>query len=168
MAIAFQVRALLPEDTPFLWQMLYYAAHMQEDGVTSAQAAMSNPALAKYVHAWGQPGDIGFIALETTTAQPLGAAWARLFIGENKTYSQVDDQTPELAIAVLPAYLGCGIGTALLHRILQEARLQYPAIALNVRANNPALNLYQRLGFQVVGELINRVGQKSFDMRLTW
>lgn len=168
MAAAYHVRPLGLNDVQFLWQMLYHAAHMEEDGATSALAAMSNPALAKYVDGWGRPGDIGFIAVAATTAQPLGAAWVRLFVGENKAYSQVDDRTPELAIAVLPTYVGCGIGTTLMHHLLNAARLQFPAIALNVRANNPALNLYRRLGFQVVGELINRVGQKSFDMRLTF
>ena len=94
MAAAYHVRPLGLDDVPFLWQMLYHAAHMEEDGATSALAAMSNPALAKYVDGWGRPGDIGFIAVAATTAQPLGAAWVRLFVGENKAYSQVDDQTP--------------------------------------------------------------------------
>ena len=33
------IRPLRQDDEPFLWQMLYYAAHMQEDGETSSDAA---------------------------------------------------------------------------------------------------------------------------------
>jgi ribosomal protein S18 acetylase RimI-like enzyme len=95
----------------------------------------------------------------------VGAVWARLFAADDRAYSKVDDGIPELAVAVLPGYQGQGIGSVLMQRFLMEAETRYPAIALNVRADNPAVRLYQRLGFQITGEITNRVGSLSYEMR---
>ncbi len=58
------IRPVTKDDEQFLWKILYYAAHMDEDGETSLDAAKSNPILIKYVKDWGYKTDIGFIALE--------------------------------------------------------------------------------------------------------
>ena len=145
--------------------MLYYASHANDNDGTNVGDVMINPELAKYVSNWGRDGDLGFMAV---AEQPFGAVWARLFVGPNKGYSQVDDKTPELAIAVHPDYIGRGIGTQLMRHFLEKAKPIYPGIALNVRSDNPALRLYQRLGFEIVSEMINRVGGKSYDMRITF
>ena len=54
-------------------------------------------------------------------------------------------------VAVRPQFRGCGIGTALLHHVLSEARrLGAKRATLEVRASNEgALRLYKRLGFHV-------------------
>jgi ribosomal protein S18 acetylase RimI-like enzyme len=65
---------------------------------------------------------------------------------------------------VRPTVIGGGIGTQLLTQLLADARAVYPAVVLSVRAANPARRLYERLGFAVVDETINRVGGKSFVM----
>jgi ribosomal protein S18 acetylase RimI-like enzyme len=151
-----------PAHEEFLWVMLYYAAHMSEDGAGSLYAARENDYLQRYVAGWGRPGDLGVIGYHNE--QPVGAVWSRLLIGDQQTYGYVDDQTPELAAAVLPEYLGNGIGTVLLGAYLQAAQAHFPAVALNVRADNPAYRLYLRAGFRVVGEIVNRVGTKSYNM----
>ena len=99
-------------------------------------------------------------------AHVLGAAWCRIYAGENKAYSNVDDHTPEIAIAVRPDVIGRGIGQALMTRLIDEARGSFAAIALNVRANSPALRFYQRMGFTITAEMVNRVGGTSYDLRL--
>jgi ribosomal protein S18 acetylase RimI-like enzyme len=76
----------------------------------------------------------------------------------------VADGIPELAIAVLPQYIGQGIGARLLARLLEDARSLYPAVVLSVRDANPARRLYERLGFVVVDTVVNRVGGESFVM----
>ncbi|MGB5897493.1 MAG: N-acetyltransferase, partial [Geitlerinemataceae cyanobacterium] len=138
------------EDEPFLWEMLFEAAHLAEEGETSVQAAMKHPQIAKYVRDWGKATDIGFGAIDRTTHQKIGAAWLRLFPETDRGYGYIDDRTPELSIAVLPAYRGQGVGTRLLVRLLDAAKTLYPAVSLSVRRDNPAMRLYRRMGFQVV------------------
>ena len=158
------IRMATQDDEPFLWEMLYFAAHMDEDGEISPEAAKQNPDLEKYVNGWGRETDVGCIALEPHSNQPVGAAWIRLLIANEKTTSYVDDVTPELAIAVMPEYLGCGVGTLLLQHLLEAAKQRYPRVALSVRATNPAKRLYERMGFVVTGEIANRVGTPSLNM----
>lgn len=162
----YTVRPAVKEDEPFLWEMLYYAAHMDEEGETSLHAAKEHVGLVKYVRDWGRATDIGCIAVDTDSNLPVGAVWLRLLAGDEKTASYVDDDTPELAIAVAPNHLGRGVGTLLLRHVLAAAREQYSAVVLSVRATNPAQHLYERLGFVVFGETLNRVGTVSFNMRL--
>ena len=163
--IDYTIRPVVAADEPFLWQMLYYAAHMHEEAGRTVADLQANPTLALYVREWGRFGDSGFIAAALTTGIPLGAAWLRLYTGDNKAYSPTADDTPELAIAIRPEYTGQGIGTTLLQELLAVAQLHFPAVALSVRADNPAFHLYQRLGFLVVSEMTNRVGSLSYDMR---
>jgi ribosomal protein S18 acetylase RimI-like enzyme len=160
------IRPLVLDDEPFLWHMLYYAARMQEDGATSPEEAKTNPDLNKYVEGWGQPTDMGQLALHPEKQQPVGAAWLRLLTGEKKTISYIDDYTPELAIGLLPDYRGEGIGTQLLTHLLAAASKVYPAIVLSVRTTNPARYLYERMGFTVTEPVINRVGSDSVNMLL--
>ncbi len=55
-----------------------------------------------------------------------------------------------LDIALLPEHRNRGIGSAILNRLLDEAaRLNRP-IRIHVEHFNPALRLYQRLGFSIL------------------
>ncbi len=152
-------------DEPFLWEMLYYAAHVDEEPEGSIETMKSNPFLPKYVTYWGKPGDFGVIAYEVGTLQLLGAAWLRVFVGADKNCDAIEDGTPELAIAVVPSSTGKGIGAQLLTHLFGAAAASYSAVYLSVRATNPAKQLYERFGFVVIGELTNRVGGKSFHMQ---
>ena len=157
-------RPVFAIDEPFLWEMLYYAAHEDEEPGASLGKAQRNPFLTKYVADWGKPGDLGVIAYEVGTLEPIGAAWLRVFAGTNKNCDDIENGTPELAIAVIPSCTGKGIGARLLTQLFTSAATAYPAVYLSVRATNPAKRLYERLGFVVIGELTNRVGGKSFHM----
>lgn len=161
------IRPLTQQDELFLWQMLYEAAHMQAEGKT-IQDAMTHPDLAKYVQGWGSKDDLGFVAIHQSKHQPVAAAWLRLLTAQNPGYGYIDDRTPELAIATLPEYRNQGIGTLLLIHLLKIAKTTYPSISLSIRSTNPALHLYQRLGWQIVpgSETVNRVGGISFKMKL--
>jgi ribosomal protein S18 acetylase RimI-like enzyme len=160
----YTIRALTQKDVPFLWDMLFYAAHMEADGATSSEAAKRNPFLAQYVTDWGRRGDLGLVAIDTPTQRRWGAVWVRLLSQDKSSASYYDDETPELSIAVLPEVIGKGMGTALMQQLLEAAELQHPAVVLTVRATNPAARLYERLGFVVIDEIVNRVGTKSYKM----
>lgn len=64
-------------------------------------------------------------------------------------------------IALLPEYHGQGIGTALIQRFMRESASQNRAVMLHVEVYNPAMRLYERLGFIKTGEL-------GLYQELTW
>lgn len=161
----FTIRPALKSDEPLLWRMLYFAAHMDEEG-SAPESAKTNPDLAPYVEKWTErAGDLGFIAVGED-GTPAGAAWIRVMPAESPLYRWVAPQTPELAIAVAPEFVGQGVGTELMRHLPPAARAIYPAFALSVRANNPAKRLYERFGFATVARITNRVGTQSFVMLL--
>ncbi len=67
-----------------------------------------------------------------------------------------DDSDPQvfllMDIALLTEYRGQGVGTAILQGLLQVANSKNKVSSLHVEPNNPALNLYRRLGFVVCGQ----------------
>ncbi len=130
----------------------------------SIQAVQAQDCLTRYAADWGKPGDVGFVAC--TEKQSIGAAWLRLWLNPEKRFGYGEDAIAELAMAVIPEYRGKGIGTVLLMQVLKSAQIDYAAVSLNVRSNNPVVALYQRAGFvKVAGsEFINRTGGRSFHM----
>jgi len=72
--------------------------------------------------------------------QPIG----RLWIDEWR------DQIRLVDIALVPEQRGSGIGTALVLDVLARGRSANKPVTIHVEALNPALRLYQRLGFQKV------------------
>lgn len=154
MSHPYVLRPVLPADEPFLWTMLYEAIYVPEGHPRPERAILQEPALAHYVANWGQqPGDEGIMAIDSTTGQSVGAAWLRLFTAADPGWGFVDVETPEVSLALLPAYRGQGIGTALLTALVDQARGQYAALSLSVDPQNPAMRLYERLGFTVVGAI---------------
>jgi ribosomal protein S18 acetylase RimI-like enzyme len=55
-------------------------------------------------------------------------------------------------IALAPAFRGRGIGTTLLHALVEEAAASGRKLSIHVEMNNPARRLYERLGFEPAGE----------------
>ncbi|HVF61348.1 MAG TPA: GNAT family N-acetyltransferase [Thermoanaerobaculia bacterium] len=53
-----------------------------------------------------------------------------------------------MEIALLPEHRGCGLGTALLEELMAEARATARPLTIHVEVYNPALRLYERLGFR--------------------
>ena len=79
----------------------------------------------------------------------VGAIWARIM----KDYGHIDENTPSLAMSVLKAYRGMGIGTLLLTQmLLAEKTAGYAKISLSVQKDNYAVKLYRKAGFTTVKE----------------
>ncbi len=77
----------------------------------------------------------------------------------------ITDQSAEniliVDIALLPAYRGAGLGTAVMQNLMNYAAQINLPIILRVEFFNPALNLYARLGFVKTGEM-------SIYHEMTW
>jgi ribosomal protein S18 acetylase RimI-like enzyme len=72
--------------------------------------------------------------------QPIG----RLWIDEWR------DQIRLVDIAFMPEFRGSGIGTKLLRDVLERGAKAGKDVTIHVEAYNPALRLYERLGFRKV------------------
>lgn len=148
---SYQIIPLTTTDEPLLAEMMYQAIFVPAGAEPPPWTVLDEPTLRKYFHAFGtMAGDIGVKAIDAQTEQAVGAAWVRLFQGDNQGYGHVNDETPELSIAVDPAYRGQGIGTQLLEALFAAVAQEYKAVSLSVWPANPAYQLYQRLGFTVV------------------
>lgn len=55
-------------------------------------------------------------------------------------------------IALMPQHRGHGVGREILDALMEEAAGRGCSVSIHVEMNNPALRLYQRLGFQPVDE----------------
>jgi GNAT superfamily N-acetyltransferase len=71
--------------------------------------------------------------------QPVG----RLYIHRQQEEIRIMD------IALLPEYRRRGIGTVLLNGILEEAKSKHVPVTIHVERFNPAMQLYERLGFHL-------------------
>jgi GNAT superfamily N-acetyltransferase len=113
--------------------------------------------VARYVNNWGRPGDAGLVAWENG---PIGAAWYRQFKAREPGFGFVDEQTPELTIAVVPSRRGGGLGGQLMEALLERARKEgYNAISLS--AEKGRTGLYERYGFRPVEEKDGTVTMKA-------
>lgn len=155
MGPAYRVRPAESADRDFLSTMLFEAAFWRPDRQRPPlEAAVRDPMLARYLEGWGRPGDAGLVGVRAS--ERVGAALYRLFDPERPGYGFVGPGIPEMTIGVVSSERGHGVGTMLLQGLIQEARhAGYPAISLSVEVDNPALRLYERLGFRRVGAVGN-------------
>jgi ribosomal protein S18 acetylase RimI-like enzyme len=138
------------DDASFLQSVLGIAFNWRnEAGGLTVEEILAKPAIAHYISGWPRHGDLGVIAEDR---QPIGAAWWRLLPEDDPGYGFIDAATPEISIGIVPEHRGQGIGTALLDALIAKATdLRLPALSLSVDPDNPAIRLYQRIGFEVTG-----------------
>jgi GNAT superfamily N-acetyltransferase len=142
------------QDVRFLKDMLRHAFYWRSGGT------VEDSSLWRYVAAWGRRGDAAVVALEG--GFPVGAAWYRLFDRDEPGFGFVDEQTPEVAIAVVPSRRGHGIGPGLLDALVDLAREQgYGSLSLSVADESPAMHVFEKQGFEKVEQT-----DGSWTMRL--
>ena len=146
------IRPATKDDSAFLYKMLYEAARWNPDWPREEiDEVLSDPMSRRYHEGWGRKGDGGVIA--EIDGEPVGAAWYRQFTAEEPGYGFVDERIPELGLAVVPLHRRKGIGETLLRAVLVQAREEgFQALSLSVAVHNRSRMMYQRVGFEKVGE----------------
>ena len=129
-------------DVRFLRDMLRHAYHQRF-------AEDAERPVYRYVQNWGRTGDYGVVAMDGPHS--YGAAWYRLFTAREPGFGFVDEETPELTLAVVPSRRGKGAGKELLDALLAHARDSgYHAISLSAAPEQAPF--YERFGFETAGE----------------
>lgn len=143
-ALASQGYALRPEvadDTPFLVDLYAStrAAELEQMvGWTDEQKLgfVTQQFFAQRHHYRTQLPNCAFDVIEQH-GTPVG----RLYLQTRETQLHITD------IALMPGHRGNGLGTMLLHWIMARAAAEGRGVGIFVERFNPALALYQRLGF---------------------
>jgi GNAT superfamily N-acetyltransferase len=126
------------QDMRFLRDMLRHAYHWR---------IAQDPDLPvfRYVKNWGRRGDAGVVAFSGPNV--YGAAWYRLFPAASPGFGFVDEETPELTIAVVPSHRGHGTGGELLEALLARARTEgFSRISLSAEPGQTGF--YEKHGFR--------------------
>jgi ribosomal protein S18 acetylase RimI-like enzyme len=154
-----RIRSATQDDLDILWDFLAIAAYEPDPS-----AAKTVPFVAAHLAGWQRSEDFGFVSEINGVA--IGAAWARQFSRDEQPAFFVDDHTPEVTIGVTEQVRGHGVGGMLLRALMAEAARRAVGLCLNVRHDNPARHLYERVGFRLApGSAVpNRVGGTSFGM----
>ena len=142
-------RPLVPADQEQLWHWLHVALWDPPPAGLRPVEVLRNPAVRIYAEEWGRRGDVGLVA--QVDGQDAGACWMRL-VPDRLGLAYVDDETPQLGIALEPPFQQRGHGEPLMRAALDGARDHgFAQVALTVHPQNPARRLYERCGFRTIG-----------------
>ncbi|MCL1963494.1 MAG: GNAT family N-acetyltransferase [Firmicutes bacterium] len=155
-----KVRGMHESDYECLPEFLYQAIFVPRSVEPPPRSIVHEPEIFVYIKDFGtQPGDLGVVAEQN--GQVIGAAWTRII----PAHGYVDSETPELAISILPEFRGYGIGTKLMKKLLKVLRENgYKQTSLSVQKDNPAVRLYQRLGYEMSGASLDHAGHEDYLM----
>lgn len=139
-------RPELPEDEAFL-SKLYATTRDVEMALTGWESAQKEAFLRmqfqfQTTHYRNHYSDASFQIILRDNA-PIG----RIYVHYGAREIRLMD------IALLPEYRGSGIGGSILENLLAEAAQSGKSVTLHVEPFNPALRLYQRLGFKTIEDL---------------
>ena len=140
---AISLRPATGADYDFM-RRLYHATRAEEMeqfplGAEEKEAFLDRQFAAQYQHY-----ELHYPTCErniiTLHGQPIGRIWI----------DEWRDQIRLVDIALMPQWRGSGIGSMLLQQVLARGTAAAKPVTIHVEAFNPALRLYQRLGFQHV------------------
>jgi GNAT superfamily N-acetyltransferase len=144
------IRQGTAEDVEHIRWALYTALAWNPDRqLPPFDVTLEHPEALRYHRDWGRPGDIAVLA--ERDGEVVGVAYCRLFTDDDHGYGYVDDQTPEVAVAVREGRRGEGLGARLMNELADAARAAgFSQLSLSVDAENPARRLYERLAYREV------------------
>jgi len=143
-----EIRKWRDGEQAFLEDFLYEAIFIPEGVEAPPRNIIELPELQVYITDFGKrPDDICFLA--EVDGKVAGAVWVRVM----EDYGHLEEGVPSFAISLYKDYRNRGIGTALMERMIQElAERGYKKASLAVQMANYAVRMYQKVGFEIVGE----------------
>lgn len=143
MRVDLQLRPMHAGDEDFL-RRVYASSRAPEIALTGWDPATAEAFLRMQFDAQHRHYQQHFPQARYDIVECGGEPVGRLYVDRGSDEIRVID------IALLDAFRGQGIGTALLGELLAEAATTGRPIIMHVEENNPAFALYHRLGFRQI------------------
>ncbi len=140
------LRACTPNDEPFLADV-YARTRTDELAPVPWTDEQKTMFLRQQFHAQDVAYRGSYPQATFSVVELAGTPIGRLYVT-----SLGDDEVRIIDIALLPQHRGTGIGTRLIEDVVAEAQRAGRYVSLHVERWNPALALYERLGFEQAGE----------------
>lgn len=135
-----ELEPITPADQEFLFSV-YASTREEELRVVDWPPAEKIAFLHQQYDAQHHHYQTHYAAAQFWIVHVEGTPAGRLYLETREVELRIID------ISLLPAYRNLGIGSELLNRILTDAHASGCNVSIHVEMNNPALRLYQRLGF---------------------
>lgn len=144
----YNIRILRNDEYELLNNFLYEAIFIPAGVQAPPKTIIELPELQVYVKDFGKKADdICFVA--ESNKKVIGAVWVRVM----NDYGHIEEGVPSFAISLYKEYRGCGIGTALMKKMIQELKIRgYEKASLSVQKANYAVKMYKNVGFEIVDE----------------
>jgi ribosomal protein S18 acetylase RimI-like enzyme len=139
-----ELRDAQPSDLPFLFS-LYCDVRAPELAAWGWPAAQQDAFLRMQFEAQRQSFLAAYPESNHSIVSVAGVPMGRRLV------ARTSDGLHLVDIALLAAYRNRGIGTRLIEELFDNCSRSECALNLNVLRGNPAMRLYQRLGFQEIG-----------------
>ncbi len=140
------IREISESEIYFLDDMLYQAIFIPEGIRKLPREIIYNPELHHYIKDFGRSDDYCLVA--ESDGVLIGAIWSRIFSPYAKSYGWVDENTPEISMAVDEKYRNNGVGAKLLEAMIEKLKeIGYEKVSLSVDTVNFAYSLYKKFGF---------------------
>lgn len=143
------LRPIVPEDEGFLCR-LYGSTRTEELALTDWSEEQKVAFLRMQFEAQHQHYQQHYAGasfdLVLDASEPIG----RLYV--DRSPERWADEIRLIDIAFLPEHRGRGLGSRLLGELIEEARAAGKRLTIHVEMFNPALRLYERLGFRPISQ----------------
>ncbi len=146
----YTIRRMRRDEWPLLEDFLYEAIYVPEDfeGEIPRSIVYDDPKCRHAFEGFGALPDDRAVVAEVG-GKVVGACWVRIA----DEYGHIDDETPSFSISLYKSHRGKGMGGAMMSALLDELReAGYTRASLSVQKENPALRLYERMGFRIIGD----------------
>jgi len=140
-SLAVSLRQATPDDLEFL-HAVYATTRAEELAVTGWSDAQKAQFCRMQSTAQDAHYRQHYPAAQFSIIERAGVPAGRLYVNRGTDEIRIID------IALLPEHRRAGIGSSFLRALMEEARIGGKVLSIHVEKFNPALRLYQRLGFQ--------------------
>ena len=144
----YKIRQIETNEHKLLEDFLYEAIFIPKGIEAPEKSIIYEPLLWRTIDGFGTlKDDYCFVA--EVDFKVVGAVWVRIA----DQYGHIDDKTPSFSISLYKEYRNCGIGTALMNKMLEYLKkMKYERASLSVQKENYAVKMYKAVGFKIIDE----------------